>query len=253
MRRIKDLEQLHRSEKERSTLFESFIRTLAMSDQGPEIIARLKQGQSLKQIAEFLGDPSYQSIARLSPTSERLLRAVLQQDTVLDDATSPTDSMSRWNSAPDSDDLKQHLLSLYMTWFHPVHMLFSWKHFVSSLKAGGAKSPLLYCTPAMINLMCAIGCTLFVDPSDTPEIDPKRCLVQFQKQALSELADEDETKPTWAISYAMLFLLELSIGQARKAGSHLRMAVESLARVDRTGYDDSAFEIMAWGIHTLST
>lgn len=140
------------------------------------------------------------------------------------------------------------LMALYFTWIHPVHMLFSEKHFMASYRSGDHT----YCTPVLVNIMCAMGCFLLVDEGGD-EKDAKRHGTRFLEYVYRNIATEDQKKPTFATAYAMLFLVELSAGQARKAASHLRLAVESLHKADTTGFSQEAFEIVVFGVQTMNT
>lgn len=110
----------------------------------------------------------------------------------------------------------------------------------------------VYCSEAMLHAMCAIGCMYSVD-LETGESDYKDMLETFYSHAKAEVENEDRSKATTSIAYAMLALLEGSRGQGRSGQSHLRLAVESLRLIDRNAWEEDALEICLWGLHTLNT
>jgi hypothetical protein len=70
---------------------------------------------------------------------------------------------------------------------------------------------------------------------------------------LTETKNETQMTPVSAVTYAILFLVELSSGKGASAFSHLRLAVESLRNVSQGNWSEEAFEITSFGIHTLNT
>ncbi|KAF2403441.1 hypothetical protein EJ06DRAFT_278042 [Trichodelitschia bisporula] len=177
----------------------------------------------------------------------------LMYDLAMVDSRSDDGSVAFWTSVTADEGLVHHLMALYFAWIHPVHMLFSEVHFVRSFR----NKDYTYCTPGMVNAMCALGCCLMTDPTEGggsgTNIQAQKLGERFYQQVkLDERADEHST-PVFAITYAILFLVELSMCQARKATSHLRLAVESLRSVDKAEWTEEAFEIVLWGIHTLNT
>jgi len=253
IRRIKSLEQqnaeLQGSMREKQQWVESLVHALAQDERGAEAIERLKSGQSYEQLAVWLGRPPFENLHRLSPASETLLtNTVKKYENAMPVASIDGEMTARWTNVTSNDGVLHHLMALYFTWIHPVHMLFSEKHFMASFR----NADHTYCTPVLVNLMCAMGCFLLVDEGGD-EKDAKRLGARFLEQVYRNIATEDQRKPTFATTYAMLFLVELSAGQARKAASHLRLAVESLHKADTTNFAPEAFEIVSWGVRTTNT
>jgi hypothetical protein len=155
---------------------------------------------------------------------------------------------TRWTTVTNDAALVDHLMLLYFTWVHPVHMLFHESRFVSSLKANN----LTYCTPSLVNAICAMGCCFMADEQGNNQ-EAIKYRERFVRQAHIELKNEGEMIPASSVAYAIIFLVELSAGQARTAISHLRLAVESLRQVDRSSWSEEAFEITSFGLHTLNT
>jgi hypothetical protein len=154
----------------------------------------------------------------------------------------------RWTTVTNEVALVDHLMLLYFTWVHPVHMLFHEGRFVSSLQTRN----LTYCTPSLVNAICAMGCCFMADEQGNNE-EAIKLRQRFVRQAHAELKVEDEMTPVSSVTYAIIFLVELSAGQARTAISHLRLAVESLRQVDKSRWSEEAFEISSFGLHTMNT
>lgn len=251
---IKSLEQqnaeLQGSVREKVQWVELIVQALMQDERDAEAIERLKRGRSYEQLVNWLGRPPFEDIAQLLPVSKRLLLNVMKkyESAMILNGVPDGGAPTRWTTVISNDAILHHLMALYFTWIHPVHMLFSEKHFMESFR----NEDHTYCTPVLVNVMCAMGCFLLVDEGGD-EKDAKRLGARFLEQVYRNIATEDQKKPTFATTYAMLFLVELSAGQARKAASHLRLAVESLHKADTSGFAPEAFEIVSWGIHAMNT
>jgi len=257
VKRIKTLElenaELQGSVKRKDHWIEEIVRRLKEDDRGSEAIDRLKKGQTYDEVIDFLGRPMLDGMERLSPTTENALTGnlVKRYETMMHGAMIAQGlSERRWTSVIDQVHVVHHLMALYFAWVHPVHMLFSEKYFMSTLRSSDPANT-TYCTSAMINAICAMGCKYF-DGGDQEEGAGKKLGTQFLEQARKDLIKEDTKKPTYSIAYAIIFLVEMSVGEARKASSHLRLAVEMLREADKSSYASEAFEIAGWGIHTLN-
>ncbi|KAF2835215.1 hypothetical protein M501DRAFT_1019993 [Patellaria atrata CBS 101060] len=269
LRRIKDLEQkntsLQGSLREKEQWIESFVKTLREREESHGQTQEL----SYKNIVNWLGRPPLKKTLPESPFLEKPFlekpfldksadqsRASDREPSIKKQREPPLsyfsdlnmDGKDQWTMVTPNKQLVHHLMALYFTWIYPTHMLFSEKHFMSSF---GDKDQ-QYCTSAMVNVMCAMGCTLLVDQGGDA-IDREALGMRFTEEAQLEITKENIQSLTYSTTYAILFLVELSSGQARKAASHLRLAVESLQEVDRDRYSTEAVEITSWGIHTLNT
>lgn len=246
VRRIKTLEQQN-ADKDR--FIQQVYDSLKGGADGTEAIQRLRDGQSYEQLADWLGRSPVENIRRLSPASETKLSDVVRkyEQNVGDNGAPRDTSSSQWTNVVN-EKLAHHLIALYFTWVHPVHMLFSEKHFMTSYSGGDRQ----YCTPSLVNVMCAMGTFLLQDQGGTP-MDAKGLGSLFLEHVKESIQNEDPDSLTFVTTYAILFLVELSAGQARTASSHLRLAVESLYRVPRANYDGEAVELAAWGVHTMNT
>jgi hypothetical protein len=154
----------------------------------------------------------------------------------------------RWTTVTTDEAFVDHLMWLYFTWVHPIHMLFSEHHFLEDYK----KRNNTYCSPSLVNAICAMGCCFLVDEHGNNK-EVQKWGDRFARQVRMQVEREKEMTTTSAVVYAVLFLVELSAGQARKAYSHLRLAVESLREVDKVNWAADAFEITSFGVHTLNT
>ncbi|KAK5015676.1 hypothetical protein LTR60_002761 [Cryomyces antarcticus] len=254
VRRIKNIEQrntdLQGSMKEKDLWIESIFQSLMRNEHGPEAVERLRQGYSYQQLADWLGQPPIREIDQLSPTSESKLSDVVKKyERAMNVDNAPTEGKpSRWTDVTKDEAVTHHLMALFFAWIHPVHMLFSERHFISSFRKGENR----YCTSAMVNVICAMGCVLLVDHGGDAT-DSKILAARFVEEVNAQIVAEDRKNPNFAVTYAILFLVESSSGQARKASSHLRLAVESLRGVDTSNYSAEALELSFWGIHTLDT
>ncbi|KAK6519065.1 hypothetical protein TWF281_003754 [Arthrobotrys megalospora] len=73
---------------------------------------------------------------------------------VLDDRPILNLSAHPWTTVTDDDELVSHLMSLYMTWDHPVWHLFDWDIFIDAMKSGDTN----YCSPLLVNATLAEAC-----------------------------------------------------------------------------------------------
>ncbi|KAF1987459.1 hypothetical protein K402DRAFT_49490 [Aulographum hederae CBS 113979] len=241
------LSEAARSRDKRLEELENVIRN--NDDRSSEGRSMLQDGKSVNEVIEFLLraglNTNLPTGRRMSIDGIEINEATAPQITIF----KPNVGTSRvWTTVISDINLIHHLVGLYFAWIHPVHMLFSEKHFMRSYPSGDET----YCTPAMVNTICAMGC--FYNTEEGGGYQQNKILGgKFIEQMRKDIAKEDSRKPTYAITYAILFLAELSSGQARLASSHLRLAVESLARVDASNYSAEALELASWGLHTLNT
>lgn len=235
---------------EKNSWIERIMSELESDGQGPEIISRLKRGESHRAIAEWLGRPLVGPRTKdLSPTTEnQISQAIEQYHRDLVENHDPR----YWTNVSTEAELVEHLIQLYLTWIHPVHMLFDEEHFMSSFKDCSD----VYCSAALVNVICAMSCHLLHDTRDDDEqtksgIESLRN--QFINESQSLMKDADFTKMTSIQTYAIMFLVEVGSGQGLMASSHLRLAVESLTAKKMSEQSPEAEEVSAWGILTLHT
>lgn len=244
------LEEVKDSLGEKNGWIEQIMRSLKNDGQGNEIIGRLKRGDSHEAIAEWLGRPLVGSKNEaLSPTTEyEVSQAIERYHRSLVENHDPR----FWTNVTTEADLIEHLVKLYFTWIHPVHMLFDQDHFLSSFKNCSDA----YCSPALVNVVCAMSCHLLHDTRDDDE-QTQSGIESLRKDFLKEskflMKHADVEKMTSIQTYAIMFLVELGCGNGLLASSHLRLAVESLIAKQTSEQTSEAEEVTAWGILTLHT
>ena len=245
--RTEHLEEEKGSLGEKNSWIEDIIRSLKHDGQGIEIINRLKRGESHKSIAEWLGRPL--DPQAVSPKSEhQISQAIEQYHQNLLKNRDPR----FWTQVPTSAELIEHLIKLYFTWIHPVHMLFDQDHFMTSFKDCSDA----YCSSSLVNIICAMSCHLLHDAQEEDEdtksgIESLRTQFVNESQALMKHADFKQM--TSIQTYTVMFLVELGSGHGLMASSHLRLAVESLIAKQKSELSSEAEEMITWGILTLHT
>lgn len=235
---------------EKNSWIEKIIHSLKDDGQGTEIISRLKRGETHKAIAEWLGRPLIGSENQaLSPRTEyQISQAIELYHRTLVENQDPR----YWTNVSAEAELIVHLIKLYFTWIHPVHMLFDEEHFIESFKNCSD----VYCSAALVNVICAMSCHLLHDTQDDDERTKAgiQCLrTQFINESQSLMKYADHRKMTSIQTYAIMFLVELGSGHGLIASSHLRLAVESLTAKQTSEQSSEAEEVAAWGVLTLYT
>lgn len=152
-RKNEDLEEQHSALAEEHALVEQIIKSFKNDGQRPELINRLKRGESLPSIATWLGSvhpsiclrifylqkscakcqrgnqiansgtivrrPVIDGVESLSPDSEANLDTAIER--YHKDLVNTSDPRY-WTSSTDDPALIEHLVMLYLTWFHPFHV-----------------------------------------------------------------------------------------------------------------------------------
>ncbi len=247
-RKNQHLEEEKDSLGEKNNRIEKIMLSLENDGQGTEIIDRLKRGESHRTIAEWLGRPLVGSkTLDLSPTTEyQISQAIEQYHENLVNNHDPR----YWTNVSPKAELIEHLIKLYFTWIHPVHMMLDEERFLSSFKECSD----VYCSSALVNIICAMACHLLHDTWDDDEqtksgIESLR--TQFINESRSLIKDAPFAKMTSIQTYAIMFLVEVGSGHGLIASSHLRLAVESLSGKQTAEQSSEAEEVTAWGILTL--
>lgn len=235
---------------EKNSWIEKIMRSLKDDGQGIEIISRLKRGETHRAIAEWLGRPLVGSDTQaLSPTTEhQISQAIEQYHRNLVENRDPR----YWTNVSTEAELIEHLIKLYFTWIHPVHMLFDQEQFMTSFKACSD----VYCSSGLVNIICAVSCHLLHDTHDDDEQTKsgiQSLRVQFINESLSLMKNADYGKMTSIQTYAVMSLVDIGSGHGLMASSHLRLAVESLISKTTSEQSFEAEEVAVWGILTLHT
>lgn len=199
-------------------------------------------------------DKTYRDLIALlssAPAASKHVYITSTRDVDTDDVSDTTEdevAPSRWTNVTQEDSKIDHFMTLYFSWVHPAHMLFSEHSFMNNFKHNSR----VYCSPALVNAICAMGCRYYTDNDGPNEVAVRRLGERFTQQARAELRAEKAMTPLSSVTYAIMFLVELSAGSARDAFSHLRLAIDSLQDVDRREWSDEAFQITLYGIHALN-
>jgi len=256
---IREIQRLQRKneylEEENDTLgvknewIEAIITSLKRDSQGPEIIRRLKRGETHQAIAEWLGRPLTPNTQALSSGSElKLSRAIERYHRDLVDNQDPR----YWTNVTNDALLIEHLVALYLTWIHPAHMLFDETHFMESFQECSDT----YCSSTLVNAICAMSCHLlhgiWEDEPDS-QTGMESLGRQFLDEAKALLVVSEYTKMTVIQTYAIMFLVELGSGHGLVASSYLRLATESVVAKKKPEQSSESSEVATWGLLTLHT
>ncbi|MCJ1353190.1 MAG: hypothetical protein MMC33_003175 [Icmadophila ericetorum] len=229
-----------------------------------EIIRRLRSGDSLESVAEWLvSQPELHKHIRTLPESRQDLVDIVRRVEDLYNAYDPTSPLAEpsyhWTHVTKSTVLVHHLFKLYFTWVHPVHMLFSEADFLTSFQNNNT----VYCSSALVNAVCAMACHLLDNPlpsasskdlaQRTSYQDAMKLRDGFMVEARSHLLPGSYSQMTTIQAFAVMFLVELSLGKARSATAYLRCAADHLRKRQTSEQSDDAVKLSYWGVHTLTT
>ena len=258
---IREIQRLQRKneylEEEKDTLdekngwIEQIIRSLKDDGQGSEIISRLKRGESHQAIAEWLGHPLVGSgdAPHLSPTTEYSVTQAIER---YHQGLVGNHDPRYWTNVTSDAELIEHLIGLYFTWIHPVHLVLDEKRFKTSFRNCADT----YCSGPLVSIICAMSCHLLHninkdDDGMKAAIDSLRN--SFMGETRSLLRHVDHAKMTSIQTHAILFLAEFGSGHGLMATSYLRLAVEVLIDKQRSEQDVESERVAAWGILALHT
>lgn len=224
-----------------------------------EIIRRLRAGESHHTIADWLirENPDFSNLG-LQPTPQSRLVDVVklfEGQFQKQDGLRPFESSGselRWTKVSTSQKLVGHLLDLYFTWVHPVHMLFSEmdfrKDFIDDEEG--------YCSVPLVNAICAMACNLLEGEhahEQRSSVEAETLRDGFMDEARRTLTPDSYRRMTSVQTFAIMYLVEVSEGKARNAGGYLRSAVDCMNMDHGLQYDEEIKEITLWGLHTLNT
>ncbi len=236
---------------EKNNCVEQIMHSLKDDGQSNEIVNRLKRGESHQSIAEWLGRPLVGKgfTEAMSPTTEhQISEAIERYHKRLIDNHDPC----FWTNVTQDGELIEHLITLYLTWIHPVHMLFDETRFRTSF----TNCTDVYCAPCLVSAICAMSCHL-LHTIDTDHDGMKAAIDslrgRFMDETRSLLKSADVGKMTTVQTYAVLFLAEFGSGQGLKGASHLRLATELLVDKQNAEQSAEAESVSAWGVLTLNT
>jgi len=241
--------------REKNNWVERILRAIRTDEDGAAIIERLRKGESYETISKTLKRAPFSELPRLSLKSRvQLTKAIAEYSMDMEGERNGGHLMpgTSWTNVTDNGSLIDTLMALYFTFVHPVHMVFCENHFMASYKNQSD----LYCTSALVNVICAMGCH-FLDASEDdrglfPGVDPKILRERFRKEALGKLPQDPQPKMTTIQSYALLFLVDLGSGKGSRASHYLRLAGDALNTRLEYYYATEAMEFTRWGIYALN-
>lgn len=255
-----NLIQKNQGLKEASEWMISILNVLGNDGRDEDIIRRLRSGESYHTIASWLANQDeLTSMLDWIPASQRNLidaiKRVESQYQGAGDLPRPRDTEGtewRWTRVTSSQNMVTHLICLYLTWVHPVHMLFSEVKFLESFE----NNDVSYCSHALVSAICAMASLLLDDLGDVsaePDVDTTALRELFMDEARARLVPDEYSRITSVQAFGVMFLADLSSGKARKATGYLRAAVDSLKALDSDSESPEVLEILTWGLHSLNT
>lgn len=237
----KDLEETHK-------IMEQIMSSVKANGHGTEIIRRLKRGDNYEAIVKWL---ERQELGGFQPRTERKFsQATYKLHKVFSGNPFPL----YWTGVAKAPALIEHLISLYLTWIHPTHMLFDQDHFMHSFR----RCSDMYCSAPMVNAICAVACPFLHEVYRNSDLDSRGSIASLRDQFIDETKywisnNPDYSKMTNIQTYAILFLVELGCGHSLLASSHLRTAAENLVSKQVSEQSFEAEQVSRWGILTLHT
>lgn len=230
-------------------LSDQILESLKEDGHSIEIIHRLKRGESARSIARWLGRPLRGSGADLSPGAESRIDLAMQD---YREQMVRRNDPRYWTSAISDPGLIEHLLQLYLTWIHPMHMLFDENHFLDSLR----HCVDVYCSTSLVNAVCAMACHLW-HPRNVDSREASKRVGMLRARLLTEaktlLKDVDNSKMTNIQSHSIISLAEIGSGLGLMAGTRLRLAAEALLAKQIHEQSEEAEKVSQWGVVTLLT
>lgn len=240
---------------------ENILELLSSNGHSEEIKRRLREGDSHHSIAAWLGSepPIAENVTMTEITHRNLINVVRRienyyrgnEERRLEQASEQQQPF-QWTRVTADGKLMKHLLNLYFTWVHPVHMLFSEVEFLDDF----ASRNRTHCSSALVNAIFAMACHLLEDHGDDAAgegIDVETLREGFMNEARSIIRPEDYTKMTAVQAFAIMFLVDLSSGKALRATGYLRLAADGLRSMKDSEHSAEAIQVSLWGIHTLNT
>lgn len=198
---------------------ERIYKALRSDIYAPRVIEALRKGEPHEEIVEWL--------ERDAPTDHHdydgYSPAVSNHEMRRGSEHAP---LCYWTNVKDSDSaLVQHLLQLYFAWVHPVHTLFSERHFCEAFQNRSTA----FCSSLLVNAMCALACTLRSD-SEAEGRTVFDSVGENFAAAFEKDFDPMDKRLTTIQATAIMFLVELSRGKA-SSGPYLKLATENIIEV----------------------
>ncbi|KAL8941359.1 MAG: hypothetical protein Q9216_002298 [Gyalolechia sp. 2 TL-2023] len=149
----KHLVQRHFVSDMKNGMLQSVIQALEDDDQSQDILHHLKRGKSLRSITEQLQRPLVAEFGNITPDAERQFNIAIEQ---YRQQWVESQDPCFWVNVTNDPVLVEHLMTLYLTWIHPLHVLFDEEQFISSFR----KCEDVYCSSSLVNAICAMACNV---------------------------------------------------------------------------------------------
>jgi hypothetical protein len=245
----------------------TILQTISKNGHDKEVVTKLRSGESHQEVADWLTQQVHvKRHINIEPNNNSrrdLLNVVKDFENQYQDEDGlsrgkrarSNDSDIAWTDVSSSQTLIGHLFDLYFTWVHPIHMLFSELDFKYSFRTNEGH----YCSRALVNAICAMACHLLENEgAHSPKLpqgdigDAATLREGFMNEARKHLTRNTYQEMTSVQAFAVMYLVEFSSSEARKALGYLRSAVENVISATKN-QSMEAQEITAWGINTLNT
>lgn len=241
------------------------LRIIETTEYDGEVVQRLKSGQPYQQVAEWLRREVPEFVLHAGPSDDsRSLAEVVKlfeadcQDTkgsaLVDNVMG---SELPWTDVSTDIRLMSRLLDLYFTHVHPVHLLFSEKEFRSCFASGDTTQ----CSKSLVNAMCAMACCLYENQPlgndrfvDRQTITRAATLREAYVDAAKRGLNSSNYKLLTSIqTFAIMYLVDLGSGKARKAVGYLEAALDGLSGIKKSTQSSASKDLTYWGVRNLKT
>lgn len=223
---------------------EQILHALSTNEKVPEILERLRNGETYDGIVEWLGRSPVADFETLSPRESHYSTYEASDH----EMSGVGGSKPFWTKVTSDTVILDHLFQLYFAWIHPVHTLFSEGHFADSY----GQHLETFCSSVLVNSICALACSLH-SAIDGDEIDYERLGTEFSDAARKSLQPDDGSLTTIQ-AFAVMHLVDCARGNALRATAYLRISTLSLPRAsyqDNDGFAES-WKATVRGIRNLN-
>ncbi|RDL38889.1 uncharacterized protein BP5553_03229 [Venustampulla echinocandica] len=226
---VKQIKELERKD----SLSEQILQALSTDEKLPEILERLKNGETYESIGDWLGRSTHFDDPESYSPEVSQNSGLQPPDLEMGGIAAPF----RWTTVTSDSAILDHLFQLYFAWVHPVHTLFSEGHFVNSYKRQSGT----YCSSILVNAICAMACHLHTAADGGPA-DFEQLGEDFTDAVRINL-DAEDFSITAVQSLAVMFLVDCARAQSLRASAYLGLAVSSLGNV---AYEETEGFIEVW-------
>jgi hypothetical protein len=199
---------------------EQILQALSAEEKVPEILERLKDGDRYEDIVQILGTPIVDDLDPLSPRDSQT--STFEPS---DHEMGGTNAPFYWTTVTSDKAILDHLFQLYFAWVHPVHTLFSERHFVDSYRRHVDS----FCSSILVNAICAMACH-FHSASEEDEVNFEQLGQEFSDNARSSL-DTNNKRITTAQSLALIFLVDCCHSNVLRGEAYLKAATKTFSEV----------------------